>query len=141
MILLCRSAAEVESTAHSLVGLFDRSSCPMHISVGVYEIVADLRAASAVSQRYAELATRAPRLGRSFLDRVRIVKVPASRAMLPDAARGFVMSQAYNGEAFVGTLAAGVELLDSWDAVLLEARRKSANPLAFVVSVPSPPPE
>lgn len=140
MILLCRSSAEVEATAQSLVKVFDSSSCPMHISVGVYEVVADLRAQSTVAQRYAELAPASLRLGRSFMDRIRFVKVPAARAMLPDAARGFVLSQAYSGEAFVGTVASGVELLENWDVVLLEARRKSGNPLAFVVSAPSPPP-
>lgn len=140
MILLCRSTDEVEATAQSLVKVFDSSSCPMHISVGLYEVVADLRAQSMVAQRYAELAPASLRLGRSFIDRIRFVKVPSARAMLPDAARGFVLSQAYSGQAFVGTVASGVELLENWDVVLLEARRKSGNPLAFVVSAPSPPP-
>lgn len=140
MILLCRGPEEVESTADTLVHLFDRSACPMHLSVGVYEIVPDLRAASAVAARYAALAPSAHRLGRSFADRIRSVKVPAARAMTPDAARGFVLSQAYGGEAFVGTVASGVHLVENWDAKLLEARRRAANPLACVTSPPAPPP-
>lgn len=140
MVLLCRGPEEVESTADTLVHLFDNSSCPQHITAGVYEVVPDLRAASAVAARYAALAPSANRLGRSFSDRIRSVKVPAVRAMPPDAARGFVLSQAYGGEAFVGTVASGVQVLEGWDSKLLEARRRAANPLACVVSPPAAPP-
>jgi len=139
MILLCRGPQEVQHAAHTLLALFDQSACPMHLTVGLYEVVPDLRAASAVLARYTALLPSAQRLGRSFAERVRVVKVPASRAMAPDAARGFVMSHAYNGEAFVGTVAAGVLAREGWDTLMLNARRRAANPLAIVVCAAAAP--
>lgn len=130
MIVLCRGPLEYKLAAETLHSMFEQSACPMHLTVGVYEVVKDLRAPSEVLSLYS--ANRTKQWDHS--QRIKIMKVPISRAMTPDVARGFVLRHAYGGQAFVGLIATGAILLPAWDSTLLDARRNSANPLSCIVA-------
>jgi hypothetical protein len=137
VVILCLSTSseDIDLVSNTIASLFENATCPMHLSIGAYEVVEDFRSESSLlSKLHAKWDTRASKLRRTFGDRVRIVKVPKKRVHAPDYARGFVMRQAYAGEAFVCTVAPGLVLRQGWDWDMLDARRWAANPFAIIVS-------
>jgi hypothetical protein len=138
-IMLCRNALDATLAAKTIASMYENAQCPLHIAVGLYEIVPDLRAESRVLQIY-QTEAKSSKYGHSFADLVRTVKVPASRLHGIDAAREFLTRHAYSGEAFICTVAAGLVFFPQWDVKLLESRRHAANPSALIVAPPCLPP-
>lgn len=139
VVMLCRNPLDAPLAAKTIASMFENAQCPLHVAVGVYEHVPDLRAESRVLHLYHSEALHS-KYGHSFADLIRPVKVPASRIHSIDAAREFCTRHAYSGEAFICTVAPGLVFFPRWDVKLLESRRRAANPAALIVSPPCLPP-